>query len=221
MGRRLPDPGTVEVQRHVPLPAGPREGDQLVPRGQEVAGVAQRQLEQGRPERARDGGEVLDQRHGRAVGEQGEVETVQQARPVALVAQQVRQRRDGHPAGPARVAPDAQHRLLGHHPAREERGGRLPEHLGEPALERRDRAVLPVAVPLVRVGRATPPRRRGRAAPPRGWPGVAPPASGSAAGSAARARSAWVGGCWGSSAMGSSSTAGAAGAPGGRRGGPV
>jgi hypothetical protein len=94
---------------------------------------------------------VLGQRHGRAVGQQGEVETVQQARSVALVVQEVRQGRERDAARPARVAPDPQHRLLGHHAAREERGGRLPEHLGEPALERRDRAVLPIAVPLVRV----------------------------------------------------------------------
>ena len=47
----LPDPGAVDVQRHPELPRGlGREPDQVVPRREQAAGVAQRQLDQRRAE---------------------------------------------------------------------------------------------------------------------------------------------------------------------------
>ena len=205
--RRLPDPRPVEVQRDAALAAGRRERHELVPRGQEVAGVPQRQLEQGGAEPSADRCEVLGLRHRRAVGEQGELEPVQQPRAVALVLEQVRQRRDRHPSRAARVAPDPQHRLLGHHPAREHRGSRLAEQLGDPALERRDGPVLAVAVPrsgLVQgcrdVGEVAQLGRRGGRRPPdegAGQPGLG------RAGRSAQRRAVR------SSVMGSSSPAGA------------
>ena len=112
-----------------------------------MARAAQRQLQQGCAEASPDRVEVLDLRHGGAVGEQVELEPVQQPRAVELVLDRVRQRRDRHPSRASRVAPDPQHRLLGHDPAGEHRGRGLVEQVGDTALEGSDGSVLAVAVP--------------------------------------------------------------------------
>ena len=94
MRLRLPEPGAVEVQRHPSVPAGLRERAQLVPGGQQVAGIAQAGA-RAAPHRASPGsppGESAT-RDGRAVGE-------------PLVAESVEE----HAGRPARDAADARGR---------------------------------------------------------------------------------------------------------------
>ena len=201
--RRLPDPRPVEVERDAALAAGAREGRELVPGGQEVARVAQRQLQQGCTEASPDRVEVLDLRHGRAVGEQVELEPVQQPRAVELVLDRVRERRDRHPSRASRVAPDPQHRLLGHDPAGEHRGRGLVEQRRRhgprgprPARARRSGPT------LLASSRDAATSASAHAARPPGWATAARGRSGSGrARPRGRARGRATGGC-GSTAMG-------------------
>jgi hypothetical protein len=65
------------------------------------------------------------------------------------VSQLVGEVGNGDALGPAPLAPDAQHRLLRHHPADEEDCRRLPEQRGHLGLQPADGALVAVPVPLV------------------------------------------------------------------------
>ena len=85
--------------------------------------------------RAASGGEVL------------QLETVHQPRAVRLVVQQVGEVGQRDPSRAGSVAPDAEHRLLRHHPAGHHHHGLGAEQGHQLGLELRDRAALAVRVP--------------------------------------------------------------------------
>ena len=145
---RLPDPRAVGVQGYAELPGRRGQLAELLPGGKQTSRVAQRQLHQRCTEPGREPSEPGGRRRLPARGQELELEPVQQARTVVLVLEQVGEVGDRHTLRVRAVRPDAERRLLGHHPAREERHGRLAEQLGHLSLDLGDRAAFGVDVPL-------------------------------------------------------------------------
>jgi hypothetical protein len=139
------------MQWHTALAAGKGEGLELIPRGQQVAAVTQRQLQQSRTQLAGDCCQLVGSRDDIAGAYPGRqqcpLEVVEHPGPVLFVVQQMRQPRYDNVPATQPIAPDPQRRLLGHGATGEHHRSVLAEQRGDLALQGRDGTALTVAIP--------------------------------------------------------------------------
>jgi hypothetical protein len=112
VGGGLPEPGSVQVQRHAALATPAGDGDQGLPCRQQEAGVAQRQLHDHGTQWLAGGVQVLDGER-RTFPESDHVDPVQPLESALLVVVDVGERVQRHHRRVRAVGPDPQGSLLG------------------------------------------------------------------------------------------------------------
>lgn len=129
------------MDHRVALPGGLDDLGELLPGGQQVSGLPERQFQHQRPERLLEAAHLVGGRRPGRVGQPYRVQAADPAEGVALVLLGMAEtvQGDDRVAGAAR--PAAQGHLLGHGPGREEGGGLRAEQGGGPLLQGLDDAV--------------------------------------------------------------------------------